>query len=776
MDAGEPDRDHEDAPERYQGFSLKSVCWGYRDIFARAIDGLFADGLLGGERVEVTAKAFELLKKADKACFDHVLKEFLGALNPRTRWLMDLPEVFSAVVDLGAEASSSKLYFGMSYFRALGRGELGQTPADVRLFVDCARRLLAIDHDLAFAFVRGFHKLRARLSASELHIYIDYALEAFARNRATGIGYMELSLKGAQEVAKMLSRESRLSDVTPRLSRLLRALVGYEVEVQGLSKLDSDELIEHDTRMVCMYQWLFVPDKLRYFERVEDNRRWYRLAAVTGAAALLCESFSRIHGHPSHTEIGSITGTDRLLQNVLIAVEYARVLRRIERDWPGARALIRFGVETEFSQVPPRSGPDRLAGDLFAARGERAAHLAQLLSIADESVNVFDTLARLESIDRAALAEAYPGLGSQPLRSFAFLPDWRYTGDVSTPPSDQLVADMKSEAQRRGKNRSDDEEDGRTNASSDGDREGDEERDDQTVAAAGYLYDEWSQEQGDYFRDYCIVHEQDSSAPTAYDLPEEARREADEVRKLFERLRPRLPSKEVHLEDGDAINEDHLVRYLVERRVEAQPRPDFYERVRINKRDLAVLILLDVSGSTGESHDADKVIDLEKRAALAVGHGIAALGDAFAICGFSGSGRENCEYIVYKSFDDSWDRDAERRVWSARPLTSTRIGAALRHAGYRLSLRGERQRLIMLVTDGKPMDAGYDPQTRYAQHDVRVACVENERQAVNTIGISTDANTIADMEVMFPHRRFIILPDMSRLPALLPQLYAKLVM
>ena len=256
----------------------------------------------------------------------------------------------------------------------------------------------------------------------------------------------------------------------------------------------------------------------------------------------------------------------------------------------------------------------------------------------------------------------------------------------------------------------------------------------------------------------------------------DARREADEVRKLFERMRPRVPNKEAHLEDGDVINADHLLTYLVERRIQAMPRVDFYERVRVNRRDLAVLILLDVSGSTGESHRSEKVIDLEKRAALAVGHGIAALGDAFAICGFSGAGRENCAYIIYKAFDDTWDRDAQRRVWSARPMSSTRIGPALRHSGHLLSRRGERQRLIMLVTDGKPMDAGYDPQTRYAQHDVRMACIENERQAVNTIGISTDANTVADMEVMFPHRRFIILPDMSRLPALLPQLYAKLVM
>ena len=111
---------------------------------------------------------------------------------------------------------------------------------------------------------------------------------------------------------------------------------------------------------------------------------------------------------------------------------------------------------------------------------------------------------------------------------------------------------------------------------------------------------------------------------------------------------------------------------------------------------------------------------------------------------------------------------------AAWPRSSTRIGPALRHSGYLLSLQPARQRLVILVTDGKPMDPGYDPNTRYAQHDVRMACEENARHDIHTFAISTEENSLADMAIMFPRRRFVILPTVEQLPRVLPQMYLKL--
>ena len=81
---------------------------------------------------------------------------------------------------------------------------------------------------------------------------------------------------------------------------------------------------------------------------------------------------------------------------------------------------------------------------------------------------------------------------------------------------------------------------------------------------------------------------------------------------------------------------------------------------------------------------------------------------------------------------------------------------------------------IILITDGKPSDTGYDPHTRYAQHDVRVACEENRRLGIHTFCLSTDANTEEEMELMFPRGRFVIVEDVRALPRLLPRLYLRL--
>jgi len=376
-----------------------------------------------------------------------------------------------------------------------------------------------------------------------------------------------------------------------------------------------------------------------------------------------------------------------------------------------------------------------------------------------------------------ALVRACPGLGDHILRPFSFLPDFLYPGQVSAPPQDKLVADLKDQAKRRKEGEEDTEAHNENRKPADAESEGNnvnEQKDKDKAVMASFVYDEWCHTENDYYTDHCFLHEKAGPERSCNSFPFDIHSDVRHVRQLFERLKPDLAKKEKHLSDGDYINTDILVDYLIQRHVEPFPKIEFYERPLINKRDLAVLILLDVSGSTGEMAGKEKVLDIEKRAALIFGQGLDSLGDKFAICGFSGNGRENCEYFVYKDFDDRWETNAISRLLGAYPSSSTRIGVALRHSGRRMSMMENKQRLIILITDGKPMDSGYDANTRYAQYDVRKACEENSRLCINTFAISTEENTRADMEIMFPRRRFVILPDLTQLPRILPELYVRM--
>jgi nitric oxide reductase activation protein len=295
------------------------------------------------------------------------------------------------------------------------------------------------------------------------------------------------------------------------------------------------------------------------------------------------------------------------------------------------------------------------------------------------------------------------------------------------------------------------------------------------AAEAVFVYDEWDFQQNDYRPGWCHVLQKEIEPARAAKPQESWLEEARKVRAVFERLKPDMAQREKRLAEGDDINVDLLLDHLIDSYREPSPPVRFYEKQIMNHRDLAVLILLDVSGSTGGQLAGHvKVLDVEKQAAVILGQGLASLNDRFAVCGFSSNGRERCEYLLFKSFDEQWGSDAINRIMAAWPRSSTRIGPALRHAGHLLSLQPARQRLIVLVTDGKPMDQGYDPNTRYAQHDVRMACEENARQGIHTFAISTEENSLADMEIMFPRRRFVILPSIADLPRVLPQLYLRL--
>jgi hypothetical protein len=119
------------------------------------------------------------------------------------------------VVDLGRTFGDLKLHYGIEYFRALRRGALGESPAEVQLFVDCAKRLVAVDAELAFAFLKGFDRLRRTLAPGELLVFLEYAERAFAQNRATGIAYMGLELESATTGNCSSPSRSRMALRTP---------------------------------------------------------------------------------------------------------------------------------------------------------------------------------------------------------------------------------------------------------------------------------------------------------------------------------------------------------------------------------------------------------------------------------------------------------------------------------------------------------------------------------------------------------------------------------
>jgi nitric oxide reductase NorD protein len=153
----------------------------------------------------------------------------------------------------------------------------------------------------------------------------------------------------------------------------------------------------------------------------------------------------------------------------------------------------------------------------------------------------------------------------------------------------------------------------------------------------------------------------------------------------------------------------------------------FTRRVR-TERSLATLLLADLSLSTDAyATQTARVIDVIREALYVFGEALSASGDPFEMLGFSSVRRQNVRIQHLKGFDEPWNAAVRDRVGAIKPGYYTRMGAAIRLATQRLGERPERQRLMLILTDGKPNDLDVY-EGRYGLEDTRHA-VQAAREA-----------------------------------------------
>jgi len=772
-------QDAPDNPAQAIGFDLKKVSWGYRRVFSDLIGALLESGDLGDRRREVTETVRSMLDRSQPGSFDFALKEFLTGLNPRTRWLLDLPGIFEDLCTLGMELADAKLAHGIAFFRLWGQGRFGDTPEAVSDLIRHVRSLREVSPDLAQAFMGGYGKLLDRLNARQITRFAAETVRIHQRSPRSANDFAALNLTSAWAFVRSLTDEARLEEIDGRLARLARAVAGSPVEIGDFTGLDSDEVLARGCTVVCLTDHLYLPARVGVAGDRRGNRTAYLLMTVVAAEAVRADGFAAVHGAKGIPDLPHAVGADPDRHALTAIIEVARIVWGMRQRMPGVRRALDAAIEREFRLRPPACATDRLLAECLAPGGSTSAQAAAVLAAAEQSHSWADSARRA-----GEMAEASGDSVDDTPRALTFFPDPFYPAGGSTLPPDSLVIDLSARRTKGSPSPGDANDPTRIKPA-----EGEEQEGEGPVAA--YVYPEWNHTENDYYQDWCFLRERGGAAGAdaqADPADEEAMARA---RRMFERLKPDLVRREKYLPHGDEIDIDRLVEFMALRRRMPAPRERFYQKPLIKKRDLAVALLLDVSGSTaglpGERNsdtasapvasDAElktRIIDLERRAALTLGAGLDALGDRFAIFGFSGSGREHCEFFVYKNLDEPFDTDARARLAAARPTASTRIGVALRHCRQKLTEAAARKKVIILITDGRPQDAGYDPVSRYAQYDVRMACQECARADIHVVGISTLENSRADMEIMFPHRRFVILEDMTRLADVLPALYLKM--
>ncbi len=259
------------------------------------------------------------------------------------------------------------------------------------------------------------------------------------------------------------------------------------------------------------------------------------------------------------------------------------------------------------------------------------------------------------------------------------------------------------------------------------------------------------------------------------DIVAEHKREIHRMKFLLDAMQPQGVQRIRKLEDGDEIDINAAIQSFTDIRLGNQPDPRIMMRSVRKTRDFSILVLLDLSESTNDmvQNQEYSVLDLTRRACVLLSDAISKVGDPFAIHGFCSDGRHDVEYYRFKDFDQSWDDEPKARLAGMTGQLSTRMGAAIRHAGHHLKLQRSAKKLLIVITDGEPADVDVrDPQ--YLRNDTKKAVEDVAKFGVMTYCMSLDPRADNYVSRIFGQKNYMVVDHVERLPEKLPLLYAGL--
>lgn len=244
------------------------------------------------------------------------------------------------------------------------------------------------------------------------------------------------------------------------------------------------------------------------------------------------------------------------------------------------------------------------------------------------------------------------------------------------------------------------------------------------------------------------------------------------LKHLIEAMQPQGVQRLRKQEDGDEIDLNAAVSAMVEMRMGEQPNPRIMMRSVRKVRDLSVLLLIDLSESTNDTvlGSDNTVLQLAREATVLLADALDKIGDPFAIHGFDSNGRHDVEYFRYKDFGMAYNDKAKSHLAGMSGQLSTRMGAAMRHAGSILKRQPSNKKLLLVVTDGEPADNDVrDPQ--YLRFDAKKAVEELMRNGISTYCLSLDPRADQYVSRIFGAKNYMVVDHVQRLPEKLPLLY-----
>lgn len=301
-----------------------------------------------------------------------------------------------------------------------------------------------------------------------------------------------------------------------------------------------------------------------------------------------------------------------------------------------------------------------------------------------------------------------------------------------------------------------------------GDKLADDELDPE--AAGSFSYREWDCVRQRFREDFCTLRELsvppgDESFVT--DTLEKHRGLLKSIKRSFEAVlgESRLQRRQ---SDGEDIDIDAVIEAYADLVNGREMSEYLYTRYRNQERDIAVMFMVDMSGST-----LGWVNDAEREALVLLCEALEMLGDRYAIFGFSGRTNKRCEVYRIKDFEDSYTSDVRQRISGIRPKAYTRMGVAIRHLGVLLQQTRARTKLLITLSDGRPEDyGGY--KGKYGIEDTRHALLELKQGGVHAFCITIDNEAQEYLPHMYGPANFAVIDEVEKLPYKVADIYRRL--
>ena len=220
---------------------------------------------------------------------------------------------------------------------------------------------------------------------------------------------------------------------------------------------------------------------------------------------------------------------------------------------------------------------------------------------------------------------------------------------------------------------------------------------------------------------------------------------------------------------GDEIDLDAVITAYSDLRSGRELPEQLFQRRQRVERDIAVMFMVDMSGST-----KGWINDAERAALVLLCEALDVLGDRYAIYGFSGITRKRCEIYRIKRFDEPYDDTVQRRIAGIKPQDYTRMGVAIRHLSALLNAVDARTKLLITLSDGKPDDYSDNYRGEYGIEDTRQALIEAHRGGIHPFCITIDREAREYLPRMYGAVNYTVIEDVAHLPLKVADVYRRI--